>query len=320
MPVDEAALIDRYFARGTGRRRDVPLGIGDDAAVVRAPAGSEWVVALDVLNAGVHFPESTDPASIGHKALAVNLSDIAAMGAAPAWTTMGLSLPEADADWLQGFSDGFLRLAGRFNVQLIGGDMTRGPLSIAVQLIGEVGPAGYLTRQGAGAGDLIYVSGSLGDAALGLQVACGEVDVPPEDARYFLGRLNRPAPRVALGRGLAAHASAAIDISDGLAADLARLCEASGLGAAVNVESLPLSAALARRLPGADHWGPVLTFGDDYELCFTVPAAKQGPVERLAAELGERITLIGRMTGNGLEWLHHGTAYVFDGQGYRHFE
>jgi len=316
--MDEAGIIDRFFTRRGSRRRDVPLGIGDDAAVVQAAIGQQWVVALDVLNSGVHFPESTDAASIGHKALAVNLSDVAAMGAAPAWATLGLTLPEADERWLAAFSNGFFELAEQHGVALIGGDTTRGPLSIAVQVIGEVGDAGYLTRGGARSGDVIYVSGNLGDAALGLQVANGALDVPEDDALYFLERLNRPVPRVALGRALAGQASAAIDVSDGLAADLDHLCVASATGATVRVEQVPVSGPLRRTGPAAQ-WERVLTFGDDYELCFTVPADKAGHVEQLAADLGERITPIGRMGGSRLQWRHQGETIVLDEQGYRHF-
>lgn len=316
--MDEVGIIDRFFARRGMRRRDVPLGIGDDAAVVRAAAGQEWVVAMDVLNNGVHFPESTDPVSVGHKALAVNLSDVAAMGATPAWTTLGLTLPDVDEQWLAGFSEGFLELADRFDVQLIGGDTTRGPLSLAVQVIGEVGHAGYLRRGGARPGDVIYVSGSLGDAALGLQVANGTHDLPTEDAAYFLARLNRPSPRVELGCALAGRASAAIDISDGLAADLGHLCRASGIGATVNVEQVPLSAPLRRCLSTAG-WAAVLAFGDDYELCFTVSPDSTSHVERLASALGESIAPIGRMGGDQLEWRHRGEVFSLDEQGYRHF-
>lgn len=316
--MDEAGIIDRFFARRGRRRRDVPLGIGDDAAVVRAAAGQEWVVAMDVLNNGVHFPESTDPVSVGHKALAVNLSDVAAMGATPAWATLGLSVPDVDEQWLAGFSEGFLELADRFEVQLIGGDTTRGPLSLAVQVIGEVGPAGYLTRGGARPGDVIYVSGSLGDGALGLRVANGTLDLPADDAAYFLDRLNRPSPRVELGCALAGRASAAIDISDGLAADLGHLCRASGTGATVNVEQVPLSAPLHRCLSTAG-WAAVLAFGDDYELCFTVPPDSTSHVERLAAQLGDSIAPIGRMGGDQLEWRHRGEVFSLDEQGYRHF-
>jgi len=317
--MDEFGLIDRFFKHSGIQRRDVPLGIGDDAAVVRAAAGREWAVTLDVLNSGVHFPESADPFSVGHKALAVNLSDIAAVGAAPAWATLGLTLPEVNDDWLARFSNGFLELAGRFNVQLIGGDVTRGPLSIAVQLIGEVGQAGYLTRGGACRGDVIYVSGTLGDAALGLQVARGALEPAPADADYLVERLGKPWPRVALGQALAGRASAAIDISDGLAADLGHVCAASGSGATVNLERVPLSPPFRRCQDAAIDWASALTFGDDYELCFTVPAEKTADVERLAADLGERITPIGRMTGDRLEWLYHEQAFSLDEQGYQHF-
>jgi len=316
--LDEFAIIDRFFAGHGIRRRDVSLSIGDDAAVVSAAPGRQWVVTVDVLNSGVHFPPRTDPAAVGHKALAVNLSDVAAMGATPAWATMGLTLPEPDEDWLDAFSSGFFALADRFNVELIGGDVTRGPLSTAVQVIGEVGSEGYLTRSGARDGDIIYVSGTLGDAAIGLRVADGTLVPPDDDAAYFLDRLNRPWPRIELGRVIAGLAHAAIDLSDGLASDLRHICERSGVGAAVDVDRLPLSHQLRRCSADID-WETVVTFGDDYELCFTVPRANAARVEQRARELGVSISPIGRVSGNELIWMYEGEPFDFDEQGYQHF-
>lgn len=316
--MDEFHIIDRYFRSQRVRRDDVPLGIGDDAAVVRPAAGRELVVTTDVLVTGVHFPEDTEPEAIGHKALAVNLSDVAAMGAEPAWATMGLTLANADEAWLESFCAGFFGLAGEFDVQLIGGDVTRGPLNIAVQVIGIADEAGWLTRVGARENDLIYVSGTLGDAALGLQAAGDMVVAPGPDRAYFIDRLQRPSPRVALGRAIAPYATAAIDISDGLAADLGHICEASGVGAVVDVAALPVSSAYRRCLPQVG-WEPAISFGDDYELCFTVSPDNAELVERLGARWGPGITRIGRVSGTSIQWMQGDKPYSVHGQGYQHF-
>lgn len=315
--MDEFALIDTFFKRQSVRRADVVLGIGDDAAVVR-PQARELVVTTDVLVGGVHFPESTEPGAVGHKSLAVNLSDVASMGATPLWATMCLTLPEASEDWLREFGSGFFELADRYEVQLIGGDTASGPLSIAVQLIGAVGDSTCLSRAGAAENDLIYVSGTLGDAALGLQVVNGAVAAPEPDRSYFLQRLNRPSPRVELGRAIASHASAAIDISDGLAADLGHICERSGVGAVVDVSRVPLSDGYRRCLSRVG-WGPATSFGDDYELCFTVAPDRASLVEGLAGGLGVPITRIGRVGGDGIKWTDGERPYSIHDQGYRHF-
>lgn len=316
--MDEFGIIRRFFQRRGVRRDDVVLGIGDDSAVVRPPPGHDLVVTTDVLVDGVHFPESTDPADIGHKSLAVNLSDIAAMGAVPAWATMCLTLGKADEDWLEAFSSGFFDLAERYEVQLIGGDTARGPLSVAVHVTGIVNGSGCLTRSGAREGDIVYVSGTLGDAALGLQIVSGKLTVSEPDHSYFVDRLNRPAPRVELGRALCGYASAAIDISDGLAADLGHICESSGAGAVIDVSRLAVSEPYRRSLSKVG-WEPAVGFGDDYELCFTVPPEHAGAVEGAASDLGLQITPIGKITGRTLEWKYGDQPITFREQGYRHF-
>lgn len=316
--MDEFGIIERFFRRQRVRRADVTLGIGDDAAIVRPPAGRELVVTTDVLVNGVHFPEDTDAGDVGYKSLAVNLSDIAAMGASPAWATLGLTLPEADADWLEGFAAGLFEAAEAFDVQLVGGDVTSGPLCIAVQLIGIVDDAGPLTRAGARDGDLVYVSGTLGDAALGLRVVQGMLDVPAADAELFRRRLHRPTPRVALGRALAGLASAAIDISDGLAADLGHLCECSGAGSVVDVADLPLSESYQRILDEVGP-GPALSFGDDYELCFTAPPDRARDVDRVGKELGLTLTRVGQITGSAVVWLNNGESFPIGEHGFQHF-
>lgn len=316
--MDEFGIIDRFFKRQRLHRDDVPLGIGDDAAVITPAAGRELVVTTDVLVNGVHFPEDTEPGAVGHKALAVNLSDVAAMGAEPAWATMGLTLETVDEAWLEAFSTAFLALAGEHGVQLVGGDVTRGPMTVAVQVIGVVGESGYLTRRGARENDLIYASGTLGDAALGLQSMGGMVVASEPDRAHFKERLERPSPRIALARAIAPYASAAIDISDGLAADLGHICAASGVGAVVDVASLPVSDAYRRCLPQVG-WEPAVTFGDDYELCFTVSADDAHLVEQIGAGLQPGITRIGRVTGDTIQWMYGDKPYSIREQGYQHF-
>ncbi|MGA8260951.1 MAG: thiamine-phosphate kinase [Arenicellales bacterium] len=314
----EFEIIEKFFKHQGVQREDVVLGIGDDAAILRPAAGRDLVMTTDVLVNGVHFPESTDPADIGHKSLAVNLSDIAAMGAVPAWATLCLTMPEAEERWLEGFCSGFFALAERYRVQLVGGDTANGPLSVAVHLTGFTGEAGCLHRGGARDDDVIYVSGTLGDAALGLQCLSGMLAAPGPDRSYLIGRLNRPSPRIELGRAVCRYASAAIDISDGLAADLGHICESSGVGALVDVSRLPISESY-RRLLSKVGWEPAMSFGDDYELCFTVPQANTGAVERAARDLGLRVTPVGHISGRTVQWTHGDQPFSLHEQGYRHF-
>lgn len=259
-------------------RDDVVLGIGDDAALLQVPADQQLVIAMDTLNTGVHFPEDTAPADIGWKSLAVNLSDLAAMGATPAWCTLSLSMPQADATFVDGFLDGFLALAEQHNVALVGGDTTRGPLSVCVTAHGFVDAGRALRRDAARVGDDIWVSGTLGDAAAALlqwkaktgQVHFSQKSEPdPLSPPFLRARLDRPTPRVVLGRALRGIAHACIDVSDGLLADLAHVCEASGLGAQVDIDVLPTSDALRASFDTAMRHGLQATGGDDYELCFT---------------------------------------------------
>lgn len=312
----EFDLIARIRAR-VGGRADVVLGIGDDAAVLSVPADRQLVVAMDTLNAGVHFPADTAPADIGWKALAVNLSDLAAMGALPAWCTLSLSLPEGDAAWVDAFLDGFLSLAVAYEVALVGGDTTRGPLSVCVTVHGFVEPGRALRRDGAQVGDDVWTSGTLGDAAAAL--VRWRAGSPVEPA--LRGRLDRPAPRVALGRGLMGLAHAAVDVSDGLVADLGHVCVASGVGAQLDVDALPTSEALRGAFDGDLRRELQATGGDDYELCFTAPVSMREDVARVAHEAGVAVTRIGRIvagegvaasTAGGVAW----TAHV---GGYRHF-
>ena len=266
-------------------RADVRVGIGDDGAVLRVPGGQQLVVAMDTLVEGVHFPRDTAAADIGWKALAVNLSDLAAMGAAPAWATLALTLPRALPRWLNDFAVGFARLARTHRVSLVGGDTTRGPLTVTVQAHGFVPSGAALLRAAARVGDAIYVSGTLGDAAAGLAVAQRRlVGTRKADAAWLRARLDRPTPRVALGLALRGLAHAAIDVSDGLAADLTHVLDASRVGAEIDMTRLPCSSALRRATPDAAHrarWQ--LAGGDDYELCFTVPRRAQARIVQRSA-------------------------------------
>jgi len=303
----EFDLIARIRARAASRA-DVMLGIGDDAALLQIPAGMQLVVAMDTLNAGVHFPDATAPADIGWKSLAVNLSDLAAMGAQPAWCTLSLSLPDADAAFVDGFLDGFLALAAQHDVALVGGDTTRGPLSVCVTAHGFVEPGMALRRDGARVGDDIWVSGTLGDAAgaLAQWKSNGDVDA------VLRARLDRPMPRVVLGRALRGIASACIDVSDGLLADLGHVCAASGVGAQVDVDALPASDALRANFDREQRRRLQASGGDDYEVCFTAPAEAQVAVLASALQAGVAVTRIG-----AIQAAAGVTALVSDGVGWR---
>jgi len=317
----EFDIIRRYFTRQPVNREEVLVGVGDDAAVLRLPPGRELLICMDTLVAGVHFPLATPAAAIGHKALAVNLSDLAAMGAEPAWATLALTLPEAGPEWLEAFASGFFALAGRHGVQLIGGDTTRGPLSVTVQAHGFVPPGQALRRVGAKPGDRIYVTGTLGDAGLALRL--------PESASAGLrARLDYPEPRLEAGRLLCGLATAAIDISDGLLADLGHLLEGDGLGASLQIDELPRSTGFITTLQGLDSAAPEwyyelpLSGGDDYELCFSVPEHCCAEVERRLAGLSCGCTAIGRIEAQpGIRcYLQGGAGYQPKAAGYLHFE
>ena len=289
----EFELIRRYF---THPAASAVLGVGDDAALVRVRRGQLLVVSTDMLVAGTHFFADADPGDLGHKALAVNLSDMAAMGAAPHWATLSLALPRADTRWLSAFSRGFMRLARMHGVDLIGGDTTRGPLAICVQVMGEVPPRRALTRRGARVGDELWVSGTLGDAALALAAFDGAIDITHAEHLRASHRLHRPDPRVALGIALRGVASSAIDISDGLIADLGHICESSNVSAEVEVGRVPRSAILRRYLEEPATQVALLSGGDDYELCFTAPRSRRAAVERAGKRSGVRVARIGRIT------------------------
>jgi thiamine-monophosphate kinase len=277
----EFQLIDRFFRDLGARRDDVPLGVGDDAALVRPPSGQSLAIAVDTLVEGVHFLPDDPPDSIGHRALAVNLSDLAAMGAEPAWFLLALTLATVDEPWLQRFAAGMGGLAKAHGVALIGGDTTSGRLTVSVTVVGFVPQALALRRDGARPGDAIYVSGTPGDAAAGLALRQGRLTAPPAGADRLLARFLWPTPRLELGLRLRGLASACIDVSDGLGGDLGKLCRASGVGAEIDSARLPLSDALRELLPGPRAAAFALRGGDDYELLFTAPPAACAAVESI---------------------------------------
>jgi thiamine-monophosphate kinase len=320
VPLSEFDLIERYF-RGCGAKRaDVRVGVGDDAAILECPAGAELVAAVDTLVDGVHFPHGSPPASVGHRALAVNLSDLAAMGARPAWALLALTLPAADESWLSEFAAGMAALARAHDVALVGGDTTCGPLCITVQILGHVPRSSALLRSGGRAGDAVFVSGSPGDAAAGLAIEQDRLAASGETGAYLRERFLYPTPRIALGECLRRYASACIDVSDGLLGDAAKLARASGCGVEILYEELPVSEALERVAGAAQARRLALTGGDDYELCFTVRPAHVG---KLLGELPpERwgYKRIGTLReAPGADVLRDGAVMAFAHSGFDHF-
>lgn len=322
----EFSLIDRYFKRCTRRRNDVVLGIGDDAAVSMIAQGYQLVTAVDTLVEDVHFPAETDPYDIGYKSLAVNLSDLAAMGAEPTWATLALTVPKPDENWLKRFCDGFSTLADRYNVQLIGGDTTRGPLTVSVQAMGLVPQGQALMRSGAQPGDRIFVSGQLGDAALALQLLQSKfprynvMEFSADQHQSLMNKLNRPEPQVELGKALRGIATALIDISDGLAADLGHLLTASGVGATVHFERVPVSSTVKQLQTTIDLQYLVIAGGDDYQFCFTVPDEKLQNVDIIRRQLNINVTDIGQIDETpGLRIKNNGTSLTIQRSGYEHF-
>ncbi|MGB5602382.1 MAG: thiamine-phosphate kinase [Gammaproteobacteria bacterium] len=321
MAFGEFDLIKKYFL-SSSNRADVSLGIGDDCAIVSIPEGRELAVTTDTLVDTVHFPAGTAPEDIAYKAIAVNLSDLAAMGATPAWLTLALSLPSVDEDWVKAFSDTFKKTAGQYNVQLIGGDTTRGPLSITVQALGLIDPAHCMRRDSASPGDAIYVSGTLGDAATGLRII-QQGQAADRNETWLINRLNRPEPRVELGIRVAAYCKCAIDISDGLAADLGHVLAASHCGATVYKDRLPLSRQLVEYSINRDEvdWELVLAGGDDYELCLVVAADNEDKLLSVAGELSLPLTRIGVIEQQqSLSIIDRtGAKLLLDDTGYEHF-
>jgi thiamine-monophosphate kinase len=318
----EFELIRRFFVRNQGTRREsgVILGIGDDAALLELPKGADLVAAVDTIVAGRHFPEDADARSIGHRALAVNLSDIAAMGATPLWATLALTMPSVDPEWLAGFATGFLDLADAHAVALVGGDTTRGPLTVSVQILGHVPHGAALRRSGGRAGDLLAVSGTLGDAAAGLAMLKAS---PPSAGRHvdeLIRRFDYAEPRVQLGLSARGIATAAMDLSDGLVGDLPKLAQASGLAARISVERLPLSAAMRAAVSAEQALDWALAGGDDYELLLAVPPRRFAELKAAADRLNLMLTTIGEFCdGVGVTWSRNGKEFVPGVSGFDHF-
>ena len=309
----EFALIDRFFARPTP---STVLGPGDDCALIEPTPGMQLAITTDMLVAGTHFLPGTDPCRLGWKALAVNLSDLAAMGARPRWATLAGALPSADEAWIAPFAEGFFACAQEHAIDVIGGDTTRGPLNLCITAFGEIAPGKALRRDGARAGDIVWVSGRPGLAALGLAQLQGRVKLPEPWPRLCIAALEKPRPRVALGQSLLGIASAAIDVSDGLLADLGHIAARSGLAAAVRLVQLPQLRNLAGS--GAHYDADLrrialecqLAGGDDYELCFTAPPSASQAIAAIAARLDLSLWPIGEMLAG-----HAGEVTVFDPDG-----
>ena len=306
----EFDLIERYFKNPALRRSmarppsRVALGIGDDCALLAPAPGMQLAVSTDMLVEGRHFLSTVDPARLGHKALAVNLSDLAACGARPVAFTLSLALPSVDEPWLAGFSNGLFALADEHGCELMGGDTTRGPLTISITVFGEVPTGGALLRSGAKAGDDVWVSGTLGDARLALEVFRGTLNLPAEQFELARRRMEQPTPRVALGQALRGIASAAVDVSDGLIGDLGHVLKASGVGATLDADAAVRLIAIDVTLADADAATTrrlallrtcALSGGDDYELVFTAPAAARSAVERAGQETATPVTRIGQI-------------------------
>ena len=312
--MSEFDLIRRHFTRATP---GAVLGVGDDAALIQPTAGKVLAVSTDMLVSGTHFFPDADPYLLGHKTLAVNLSDLAAMGATPRWAMLAVSLPAADEAWLERFSAGFFELAQRHGVDLVGGDTTRGPLNLCVTIFGEVAPHQALRRSGAQPGDDIWVSGTLGDAALALAHLQGRIALSAADFAVCAERLHQPQPRIELGLALRGIANSAIDVSDGLLADLGHILECSNVGAEIDFDALPMSQALR----SCSQQKLALAGGDDYELCFTVPALRASEVRAIAERLGLPLTRIGKIVAQRgcIVQDAGGNPLNIETEGYDHF-
>ncbi|ADO49640.1 thiamine-phosphate kinase [[Enterobacter] lignolyticus] len=322
MACGEFSLIARYFDRVRSSRLDVETGIGDDCALLNIPEKQTLAISTDTLVSGIHFLPDIDPADLACKALAVNLSDLAAMGADPAWLTLALTLPSVDEAWLAAFSDSLFEQLSYYNMQLIGGDTTRGPLSMTLGIHGFVPQGRALKRSGAKPGDWIYVTGTPGDSAAGLAILQHRLTVDDaEDARYLQKRHLRPTPRILTGQALRNLATSAIDLSDGLISDLGHILTASRCGARIDLDALPFSAAMQRHVAPEQALRWALSGGEDYELCFTVPELNRGALEVAIGNLNMPYTCIGQISADveGMHFQREGKAVMLDWKGYDHF-
>lgn len=288
----EFELIHKFFNKTPIPGRGTTLAIGDDCALVKVESNTELAITVDTLVSGVHFMPNTDPRCLGYKALAVNLSDLAAMGAEPKWCTLALTLPTVDEEWLRAFSAGFFELAQKYQIELIGGDTTRGPLTITIQAMGQCPSGMALRRSGAQPGDLIYVSGPIGSAGFGLKMELGEITRDPA----CVSALLRPEPRLKLAKSLRGIASACIDVSDGLLSDLSHILVSSGVGGEIQISQIPFETFVNAYLQQTSDYSLALSAGDDYELCFTVPIQMKTELIERTKALGLEVYEIGRIT------------------------
>jgi thiamine-monophosphate kinase len=317
--VSEFDLINHFFKTAKVNRDDVLLGIGDDCAILSPPSGKALAVSTDTLISGVHFPESTCAQDVGYKSLAVNLSDLAAMGADPAWVSLAISLPEVNEAWLEKFMLGFNELATEHNVKLIGGDTTQGSLSITINVSGFIDPHRALKRSRAKPGDLIFVTGDIGDAGIGLYAILNDL-ISNQYIDFCMTRLNRPRPQVKAGKLLSDFRVAAIDISDGLLVDLQHICRASGTGAVINLDKIPVSDSLLQYYNNKPDWQAILNAGDDYELCFTCPENECDALFSVMTAEKIDITCIGNITDTGItQCLQNDKVVGIKPKGYNHF-
>ncbi|OAT33802.1 thiamine-monophosphate kinase [Buttiauxella brennerae ATCC 51605] len=322
MACGEFSLIARYFDRISSSRRDVETGIGDDCALLTVAEKQLLAISTDTLVSGIHFLPDIDPRDLGYKALAVNLSDLAAMGADPAWLTLAITLPEVDESWLEAFSDSLFEQLEYYDMQLIGGDTTRGPLAMTLGIHGLVPAGRALKRSGARPGDWIYVTGTPGDSAAGLAILQDRLVVKDSvQAAYLKKRHLRPTPRILHGQALRDLASSAIDLSDGLISDLGHILKASECGARIDLDALPYSEAIKANVSAelALQWA--LSGGEDYELCFTVPEINRGALDVAIGNLGIPFTCIGQVApeSEGLQFMQNGKPVTLDLKGYDHF-
>jgi thiamine-monophosphate kinase len=321
MPLNEFDIIKKYFTR-SAVQSSVDSSVGDDCAIVSLESCKQLVLSMDTLVAGRHFPNDAKAYDIGTRALCTSISDLAAMGATPLWFTLGLTLPSVDESWLQNFSEGLFSIADQFNMDLIGGDTTKGPLTVTVQVHGEVNKGQALTRSSAQVGDIVFVTGSLGDGAAALALIQNQLIVEPSVQDFLKGRFYAPEPQVIAGQHLVGVANAAIDISDGLLADAGHVATASGVSIALDMEALPVSAGL-HTITQERMWSWALSGGDDYQLLFTVSESQQVVVQDLIKKGVLQATAIGHVIeGDGqVSCYRHGELYQLSSQysGYQHF-
>ncbi len=318
----EFNLITQYFVNRQTQRKDVQLSLGDDSALVTSPSNVQIAISTDTLVAGTHFLANANPAWVAHKALASNLSDLAAMGASPAWVSLALTLPEPDELWLAPFTESFFELANYFNIQLIGGDTTKGPLSMTLTVQGFVPEGQALRRDGAKVGDWLYVTGTLGDAAAGLEVVLDEQNRNKPHAETLEYRHYHATPRLLAGQALRNVASSCLDISDGLISDLGHIMKASQVGAVIDVDAMPVSDEMLEYCGDREKALQIaLASGEEYELCFTVPEEHKGQMDTLLAPTGTKATCVGQIRSGGqLQLERNGKALDWQLSGYDHFK